>query len=134
MAELAEQTFSVRINRKIVRRTMDAHTFTLKKLHREVNRNSDIYKQKRCDYVVKFNAALANNKKIFYLDAKLCYKRGRGRSKRGQRAVQMSVASKGKNIHVIEVIASTGVAYHESQLGLFMSELSSDNSDMNKHN
>ncbi|KAJ8569567.1 hypothetical protein ON010_g5692 [Phytophthora cinnamomi] len=43
MAELVEQKFKVRINQETVHRAMDAHSFTPKKLHRDVvNRNSDI--------------------------------------------------------------------------------------------
>ncbi|KAI9988717.1 hypothetical protein PInf_022175 [Phytophthora infestans] len=62
MAELVQQIFDVRGHRKTVRRAFDAHSFTLKKLHRYVvNRNSPVSKQKRYDYVVKFYAALANN-------------------------------------------------------------------------
>ncbi|KAG6612557.1 Replication protein A 70 kDa DNA-binding subunit [Phytophthora cinnamomi] len=109
---------------------MDAHSLTLTKLHRDVvNRSSDINKHKRYDYVVKFYAALSHNKKVFYLDEtnfNLWCSCGRGWSKRGQRAVQTSVASKGKNIHVIAVISSTGVAYHESQFGSFTAELSNE--------
>ncbi|EGZ24120.1 hypothetical protein PHYSODRAFT_311228 [Phytophthora sojae] len=94
MTELVEQTFDVRINRETVRRAMDAHRFTLKKLHRDVvNRNSD------------------SNK---------------GWSRRGHRAGQTSVASKGKNIHVIAVISSTGVTYQESQFDSFTSELANE--------
>ncbi|KAI9993877.1 hypothetical protein PInf_016398 [Phytophthora infestans] len=118
MAELVEQKFDVRVNRE---------TFTLKKLHRDVvNRNSPVDKQKRYDYAVKFYAALANNKNVFYLDEtkfNLWCSRGRGWSAKGRRAVQTSVASKGKNIHVIAVIASTGLAYQGSHFGSLTSDL-----------
>ncbi|KAJ8574601.1 hypothetical protein ON010_g4614 [Phytophthora cinnamomi] len=100
MAELVEQ---MRISRETVRRAMDVHSFMLKKLHRDVvNRNSDVNKQKRYGYVVKFYAALSNNKKVFYLDEtnfNLECSRGRDCSKRGQRAVQTSVASKVRLVH-----------------------------------
>ncbi|KAG2790396.1 hypothetical protein PC129_g6866 [Phytophthora cactorum] len=130
MAELVEQRFGVSANRETVRRALDGRSFTLKKLHRDVvNRNSPINKQKRYDYVVDFYAAIANNKKVFYLDEtnfNLWCSRGRGWSRRGQRAVQTSVASKGKNIHVIAVISSTGVAYQESQFGSFTADLANE--------
>ncbi|KAG3114664.1 hypothetical protein PI125_g6212 [Phytophthora idaei] len=117
MAELVEQKFDVTVSRETVRRALDARSFTVKKLHRDVvNRNNPINKQKRSDYVIKFYAALANNKRVFYLDEtnfNLWCSRGRGWSARGRRAVQNGVASKGKNIHVIAVISSTGLAYQE---------------------
>ncbi|POM62250.1 hypothetical protein PHPALM_28615 [Phytophthora palmivora] len=69
MAELVEQRFGVAITRETVRRALDARSFTVKKLHRDVvTRNSPTNKQKRADYVIKFYAALANVKKVFYLD------------------------------------------------------------------
>ncbi|KAG2889166.1 hypothetical protein PC114_g18083 [Phytophthora cactorum] len=64
MAELVEQKFDVTVSRETVRRALDARSFTVKKLHRDViNRNNPINKQKRSDYVIKFYAALANNKR-----------------------------------------------------------------------
>lgn len=36
MAELVEQKFDVRVSRETIRRALDAHSFTLKKLHRNV--------------------------------------------------------------------------------------------------
>ncbi|KAL4177471.1 hypothetical protein KRP22_002404 [Phytophthora ramorum] len=69
MVHLVEQKFDVAVNRETVRRALDARSFTLKKLHRDVvNRNSSINKQKSYEYVIKFYAALANDKKVFYLD------------------------------------------------------------------
>ncbi|KAL4085972.1 hypothetical protein PRIC1_014596 [Phytophthora ramorum] len=63
MVQLVEQKFEA-VNRETVRRALDARSFTLKKLHRDVaNRNSSINKQKRYEYVIKFYAALANDKK-----------------------------------------------------------------------
>ncbi|KAG3109715.1 hypothetical protein PI124_g5825 [Phytophthora idaei] len=130
MAELVEQKFDVSVNRETVRRALDARSFTVKKLHRDVvNRNNPIDKQKRSDYVIKFYAALANNKRVFYLDEtnfNLWCSGGRGWSARGRRAVQNGVASKGKNIHVIAVISSTGLAYQESQFGSFTAELANE--------
>ncbi|KAG2790812.1 hypothetical protein PC116_g21759 [Phytophthora cactorum] len=126
MAELVEQKFDVTVSRETVRRALDARSFTVKKLHRDViNRNNPINKQKRSDYVIKFYAALANNKRVFYLDEtnfNLWCSRGRGWSARGRRAIQNGVASKGKNIHVIAVISSTSLAYQESQFGSFTAE------------
>ncbi|KAE9024988.1 hypothetical protein PR003_g10064 [Phytophthora rubi] len=105
MAELVEQKFDVDVSRETVRRALDGRSFTLKKLHRDVvNRNSPVNKKKRYDSVVKFYAALATDKKVFYLDEtnfNLWCSRGRGWSKRGRGAVQTSVASKGKDIHVM---------------------------------
>ncbi|KAL4156434.1 hypothetical protein PRNP1_005465 [Phytophthora ramorum] len=50
MVQLVEQKFDVAVNRETVRRALDARSFTLKKLHRDVvNRNSSINKQKRYD-------------------------------------------------------------------------------------
>ncbi|KAG2774441.1 hypothetical protein PC116_g2870 [Phytophthora cactorum] len=130
MAELVEQKFDVSVNRETVRRALDARSFTVKKLHRDViNRNNPINKQKRSDYVIKFYAAVANNKRVFYLDEmnfNLWCSRGRGWSARGRPAVQNGVASKGKNIHVIAVISSTGLAYQESQFGSFTAELANE--------
>ncbi|KAE9307099.1 hypothetical protein PR003_g21081 [Phytophthora rubi] len=130
MAELVEQKFHVNVSRETVRRALDGRSFTLKKLHRDVvNRNSPVNKKKRYDYVVKFYAALANGKKVFYLDEtnfNLWCSRGRGWSKRGRRAVQTSVTSKGKNIHVIAVISSTGLAYQESQFGSLTFDLANE--------
>ncbi|GMF45392.1 unnamed protein product [Phytophthora fragariaefolia] len=108
MAELVEQKYGVAVNRKTVRCALDACSFTLKKLHCDVvNRNSPINKQKRYEYVVKFYAALANGKNVFYLDEtnfNLWCSRSRGWSARGKQAVQAGVASKGKNIAVISSI------------------------------
>ncbi|EEY62749.1 uncharacterized protein PITG_14548 [Phytophthora infestans T30-4] len=59
---------------------------------------------KRYDYAVKFYAALANNKNVFYLD-------------------ETKFNFKGKNIHVIAVIASTGLAYQGSHFGSLTSDL-----------
>ncbi|GMF12595.1 unnamed protein product [Phytophthora lilii] len=130
MAEFVEQKFSVSVNRETVRRALDGRSFTVKKLHRDVvARNTTINKQKRYDYVVSFYAALANNKKVFYLDEtnfNLWCSRGRGWSRRGQRASQAGAASKGKNIHVIAVISSTGLAYQESQFGSFTADLANE--------
>ncbi|KAG2778094.1 hypothetical protein PC129_g17754 [Phytophthora cactorum] len=130
MVELVEQKFDVTVNRETVRRALDARSFTVKKLHRDVvNRNNPINKQKRSDYVIKFYAALANNKRVFYLDKtnfNLWCLRGRGWGVRGRRAVQNGVASKGKNIHVIAMISSTGLAYQESQFGSFTAELANE--------
>ncbi|KAL4086540.1 hypothetical protein PRIC1_014243 [Phytophthora ramorum] len=48
MVQLVEQKFDVAVNRETVRRALDARSFTLKKLYRDVvNRNSSINKQKR---------------------------------------------------------------------------------------
>ncbi|KAG4045074.1 hypothetical protein PC123_g19512 [Phytophthora cactorum] len=105
MAELVEQKFDVTVSRETVRRALDARSFTVKKLHRDViNRNNPINKQKRSDYVIKFYAALANNKRVFYLDEtnfNLWYSRGRGWSARGRRAVQNGVASKGVTVQLV---------------------------------
>ncbi|KAL4140230.1 hypothetical protein PRNP1_014515 [Phytophthora ramorum] len=132
MAELVEQKFDVAINREIVRRALDARSFTLKKLHCEVvNRCSSNNKQKRYEYVIKFYAALANDKKVFYLgetNFNLWCSRGRGWSNwgGGQRAVQTGVASKGKNIHIIATISSTGLANQESQFDSLTAELADE--------
>ncbi|GMF17040.1 unnamed protein product [Phytophthora fragariaefolia] len=130
MAELVEQKYVVAVNRETVRRALDACSFTLKKLHRDVvNRNSPINKQKRYDYVVKFYAALANGKKVFYLDEtnfNLWFSCSREWIARGKRVVQAGVASKSKNIHAIAVISSIGVAYQESQFGPLTAELANE--------
>ncbi|KAG6948673.1 hypothetical protein JG687_00015329, partial [Phytophthora cactorum] len=96
MVELVEQKFDVTVNRETVRRALDARSFTVKKLHRDVvNRNNPINKQKRSDYVIKFYAALANNKRVFYLDK--------------------------TNFNLC-----TGLAYQESQFGSFTAELANE--------
>lgn len=123
MVKMIEQRFNVVVHRETVRRALDACSYTLKRTHRDVDyRNTPANKQKRHDYVTQFYAALENQKKVFYMDEtnfNLWCSRGSGWSARGQRAVQTNVASKGKNVHVIAVISSTGVAYHESRFGSF---------------
>ncbi|POM69810.1 Hypothetical protein PHPALM_13877 [Phytophthora palmivora] len=58
--------------------------------------------------------------------ARVLVERYQDQCARGRRAVQTGVASKGKNIHVIAVISSSGLAYHESQFGSFTADLANE--------
>ncbi|POM71011.1 LOW QUALITY PROTEIN: Hypothetical protein PHPALM_12480 [Phytophthora palmivora] len=77
-------------------------------------------KQKRADYVIKFYAALAKGKdfSIWMRRTSTCGARAG--------AVPYRLVLPGKNIHVIAVISSSGLAYQESQFSSFTADLANE--------
>jgi hypothetical protein len=119
MQDLLLVRFGVEVTGETVRANLDAHCFTVKKIHRDNNyRNTPENKLKRQQFAINLLQFVAEDKKILYLDEtnfNLWVSRNFGWSAKGKRAVDLNTSSKGRNIHVIACISREGVEYSEGR-------------------
>lgn len=102
---------------------LEGRFFTLKQVHKQpVSMNSIENKALRADYVRRLNNYIQQGKQIVWIDEtnfNLFCRRSRGRSRVGNRAVQMLPASRGPNIHLIGGISAAGIVTMDRRRGSF---------------
>lgn len=118
--------FQIEIGTTAIGNYLEGRLFTLKQVHKQpVNMNSHENKIRRAEYVRLLNGYIQEGKQIVWIDEtnfNLFCRRTRGRSKTGNRAIQLLPASRGPNIHLIGGISAAGVVLIERRRGSFNSQ------------
>lgn len=123
LREKVSGEFNVRICLSTLGNYLEGRLFTLKQVHKQpVTMNSNENKMLRAHYVRTLNDYIQQGKQIVWIDEtnfNLFCRRCRGRSRVGNRAVQLLPAARGPNIHLIGGMSAAGIVAMDRRRGSF---------------
>lgn len=121
LADKLRDEFAVSVSVSTVARELDGACYTLKKTHVEPQyMNTDENKRKRAEFLADLLEYKSHGYTVFYVDEtnfNMWITRTQGRSKKGERCVDIKVASGGRNMHVIACVSNGGLTYYENRFG-----------------
>ena len=113
--------FGVRVSPQTVSRHLDGRCFTLKALRVELNAvNSDTNKAKRVTWSNKYLNLVGDGYVPVFQDESNFnqhIRRGKGRARKGERAIAVMPATRGANIHCVASISSLQLLSFSTHLG-----------------